>query len=154
MLSKSECTNGLRLHLKFIEQYRWWCLSLLFLPKKESCVSFWTCHCNQSPCRALRRWRDHENRWAAKSRSMRDRIVGSLFRLETMEAATNWVDPLGGSRLSRPSKADTASVSLPIAVKPFHCRSNNVSPRGFLRFTLSGPSRTTGHETAPPSRKL
>ena len=70
-----------------------------------------------------------------------------------MEAATNGVDPLGGSRLSRPSKADTASVSLPIAVKPFHCRSNNVSPRGFLRFTLSGPSRTTGHETALPSRK-
>ena len=72
VLSRSKYKNYLRLHLKFIEQYRWWCLSLLFLPKKESCVSFWTCHCNQSPCRALRRWRDHENRWAAKSRLMRD----------------------------------------------------------------------------------
>ena len=28
-----------------------------------------------------------------------------------------------------------------------------VSPQGFLRFTLSGNRRTTGHETAPPSRK-
>ena len=27
---------------------------------------------SDSPCRALRRWRDHESRWAAKSRLMRD----------------------------------------------------------------------------------
>ena len=43
-----------------------------------------------------------------------------------IEAATNGVDSLGGSRLSRPARADTTSVSFPIAIKPFHCRSNNL----------------------------
>ena len=48
VLSRSKYKNYLRLHLKFIEQYRWWCLSLLFLPMKECCVYFWINHCARS----------------------------------------------------------------------------------------------------------
>ena len=41
-----------------------------------------------------------------------------------IEAATNGVDLLGGSHLSRPSKTDTTSVSRPKSTNTFICRSN------------------------------
>ena len=39
-------------------------------------------------------------------------------------AATNGINPMGGSRLSRPIIAAATSAALPVPINPFYCRSN------------------------------